>query len=111
MPLAETNWQFWSLVAGLVYLAVKQWIDKTAVSAAAATAATAATAAKSMAERGIMEGHDRAEQNRVLSIKVDDVKDMVNGGLSSAKAEIVALKSTVLDLRAQLAAERGTGNK
>ncbi len=63
------------------------------------------------ADTAVKEGHDRADQNQAIAGKVDEVKDMVNGGLSSAKAEIAGLKATVLDLRAQLAAERGTGNK
>ncbi len=67
--------------------------------------------AKSEAKESRAEGQDRGAQNEVLGRKMDDVKVMVNGGLSAAKTEIAGLKATVLDLRAQLAEERGTGNK
>ncbi len=66
--------------------------------------------AKVEAKQTRTEGQDRGAQNEVLGHKLDDVKVMVNGGLSAAKTEIAGLKATVLDLRAQLADERG-GNR
>ncbi len=66
--------------------------------------------AKAQSEQILSEGQGRGRQNEVIDHKLDDVKVMVNGGLSAAKTEIEALKATVLDLRAQLADERG-GNK
>ncbi len=47
---------------------------------------------------------EAVRQNKEITAKQDELHETVNGGLAAAKAEIVSLK-------AQLAVERGAGNK
>jgi hypothetical protein len=66
--IASNSWEFWSLVAGLVYLAVTRWIDKQAVLDAAKDASHAAQLAASKAD--------------VMAQKQDDQHAATNSRLS-----------------------------
>ncbi len=78
---------------------------------AAVGAIVMAKTAASKAAKGIEEGQDRGRQNAAILKKQDELGEAVNGGLKQIKDELAHAKATILDLRAQLAAERGTGNK
>ena len=91
MPIASNSWEFYSLIAGMAFILVRQWMGDKARQAGIKEAKLAAIdAADAAIHAGLQVGKAREE--------LEVVKEQTNGGWASAHKEIADLKAEVMRL-------------
>jgi hypothetical protein len=97
MPLANSSWEFYSLLAGMVFILVRQWLGDKAREVGIATAQNSARDAAQAAQNAHMEtkvlGEKQDEQHKATNSRLSELIESIKkeqfalGQLAGTKAE------------------------